>query len=303
MANANQFSTACTEMGAHEACIIYSGLMCQEGALALERQLEQLFGYYQYRRITLSIESPGGAIDGLEYILRVIQKWAQEGRAVAVRSTFQCASAAAFLLAMGDWGHRRVDRAVFLLFHSARIEAPSMAGMTAAYSTNLSHVLSSVDRKLLDVLLEKMLTGSGSVRNLADLVMMRARHVDQNWKQLASDLTTFTSGVDGSRKPDWLRAVQKWSRLEADPGKLVLELKKHLNLRLQRDIRMDLCEAWVLCLIDEIAGVLDADSVAPEMPVQVISPESLPDEAVNERAQHTLAGERIAMRACYSAVL
>lgn len=278
MTSKDEFAVVCTEMGPQQASVLYTGTMCQAGALALEYQFERLFGYYQYRRISLSIESPGGAIEGLEYVLRVMHKWARQGRAVAVGSTFQCGSAAAFLLAMGQWGHRRVDRGTLLLFHSARTEGASMAGMTAAFSANLLKALISIDQKLLDVMVSKMLSETGGQQALAELVLARARFVDQHWTELALDLTTFTTRLDGNRKPDWMKAVQKWTRLGAEPKKFVLEMTKHLNLRLQRDVRMDLCEAYVLCLIDEIAGVLDAGSVELVRATDVIRQELLPDE-------------------------
>ena len=134
MKNMNEFSVVCKEMGAHEASVLYTGAMCQAGALALVDRIDSLFAYYRYNRIVLSIESPGGAVDGMEYVLRAMDTWAKDGKSVAVESTFQCASAAAFILAMGEWGHRRVDRGTFLLFHSARIDGSSMAGLTAASS-------------------------------------------------------------------------------------------------------------------------------------------------------------------------
>jgi hypothetical protein len=277
MTTKNEFSLACTEMGSHEASLIYNGSLCHEGALALEYQCERLFGYYKYERITLSIESPGGVIDGLEYVLRTMTKWAGEGRVVAVRSTFQCASAAAFLLAMGEWGKRRVDRATFLLFHSARIDSSAIGGMTAAYSTNLSQALSSVDRKLLEVLLGQMLKQTGSAQGLSNLIASRIRYLDKNWKQITNSLSTLTSGHSLS-KTDWLKALQKWTRVGTDPNKLVVEMKKHLQSRLQHEARMDLREAYALCLIDEIDGVLDAGSALrdSQRPVPVDSSESVP---------------------------
>jgi len=66
MKNMNEFSVTCTEMGAHEASVLYTGAMCQAGALALTYEWERLFAYYRYKRVLLSIESPGGAIDGME---------------------------------------------------------------------------------------------------------------------------------------------------------------------------------------------------------------------------------------------
>lgn len=296
MPNTTEFTVVCTEMGVHEASVLYTGAMCQAGALALASHFERLFGYNQYRRVTLSIESPGGAIDGLEYVLRVMAKWAKQGRTVVVTTTFTCASAAACLLAMGEWGRRRADRGAFLLFHSARIEGSSLAGMTAASSIHLSQALNSVDRKLLDLMVNKMLLETGGVQNLVDLVLARARHVDRHWKELAAELTTLTTAADGKRKPDWLKAVQKWTRHGAEPGKFVLEMKKHLNLRLQLDARMDLCEAYVLCLIDEIDDVLDAESAepAPSMneSVQEVLPELLPDDPQDASDEYGPIGER-----------
>ncbi len=164
MDNTTAFSVVCTEMGPHEATLRYTGAMCQAGALALEYQFERLFGYFQYRRIRLLMESPGGAVDGLQYVLRVMKKWARQGRVVAVGSTFQCASAAAFLLSMGEWGKRRVDRGTLLLFHNARLEGSSFAQVTAELSTTLSQALSSVDSKLLDMMVDKMLFETGSAK-------------------------------------------------------------------------------------------------------------------------------------------
>jgi hypothetical protein len=279
-----EFSAGCLELGTDEASVFYKGAMCQAGALALEYQFDQLFGYYKYRRVTLSIESPGGAIDGLEYVLRVMHKWAGQGRVVAVKSTFMCASAAAFLLAMGEWGSRRVDRSTFLLFHSARIQGGSQAAMTAEFSGNLSRSLHSVDRKLLDLIMDKMLMEAGGADKLADLVLARALYVETHWAELAGQLTTLTSAVDPNRKPDWLKRVQRWSRY-ADSSKIVMEMKKHLNSVLQRDARMDLCEAYVLCLIDQIEGVLDADSVQ-RAPSPVVVPQDLvPDQLQDAGAQ------------------
>lgn len=260
MENTNTFSVVCTEMGPHEASVQYTGAMCQAGALALAYQFDRLFGYFKYHRIMLSLESPGGAVDGLDYVLRTMQRWAAQGRVVAIGSTFQCASAAAFLLSMGEWGHRRVDRGTFLLFHSARLQSGSFTEMTAALSINLSQALNSIDKKLLDVMVDKMLLETGCAKHLGHMVAARLHHVDINWKRLAVDLTTFTTAFDGKRRPDWLKEIQKWARPGADPNKFVLEMRQHLNRRLQRDVRMDLCEAYVLCLIDEIVDVLAARS-------------------------------------------
>ena len=249
----------CERMGPHDATVLYSGVICQTGAAALEQQLQSLFGYYQYNRIELRLESPGGSVDAMDYMLRQISRYEEQGRAVAVRSTFVCASAAAILLAMGAWGERCVDRATALLFHSARVES-NLQGVTAAVSSNLSQVLLSADRYLVDILVQRMLSQSGSAKALANMVHARCQQVELNWSQLESQLRASTADSEGKRRPEWLRSVAKIARSGITGGKFTSDLKKHLHIRMQRDVRMDVREAYVLCLIDEVEGVLHAEA-------------------------------------------
>jgi ATP-dependent protease ClpP protease subunit len=252
------FKIETLEMGPHEAAMMYSGAVCKPGALALQREINRLFEYYKYPRITLTLESPGGAIDGLDFILRSMTKWANAGKHVAVRSTFLCASAAAYLLAMGQWGHRSVDRGTLLLFHNARISGASVSDMTAASTTHISRTLNGVDRKLLDALVGKLVKESGGPTELARLIESRLQFVDVNWSELALEFDTFTSSADATRLPTWIKPVQKLLRSGSDPAKFVVELKKLLAVRFLQESSMNTCEAWVLTLIDEISGVLDA---------------------------------------------
>jgi hypothetical protein len=264
--------------------------MCRDGALALEHQFDRLFGYFKYGRINLCIESPGGEITGLEYVLRAMDRWAEEGRYVAVRSTFQCASAAACLLSMGEWGKRSVDRTTFLLFHCSRVQGEGNSQITARASKQLSTTLDDLDRRLLDVIVGNMLTKTGGTNGLMDLVLRRARFLDTDWVNVATNISTLTNAVRGDRKPDWLKTVLKWERYANDSQKFVQEMKKHLVMRFQSEQRMDLCEAFVLLLIDEISGVLDAGSIAMEnhgradLEVVVASEKSSAnDESVRQR--------------------
>ncbi len=119
-----------------------------------------------------------------------------------------------------------------------------------------------------------MLLEAGGADKLADLVLARALYVETHWAELAGQLTTLTSAVDANRKPDWLKRVQRWGRY-ADSSKIVTEMKKHLNAVLQRDAPMDLCEAYVLCLIDEIGGVMDGEKVEVAATADAVSPKHL----------------------------
>lgn len=254
METKHEFSLTVLEMGPHQAGLIYTGQMTQPGALALSRQFERLFGYYKYPRIVLSIESPGGALDGLDYVLRSMTKWSARGKHVAVRSTFLCASAGAFLLAMGAWGHRRVDKGTLLLFHNARIAGAAVPEMTAAVTTNISRNLSHVDRRILDHLIAQLKRNAGGAARLAKSVQMRLKFVDNEWETVGCQLSTIAKVRDWTRKPPWIKALSSWTY--ADPAKFVGELKAHLARNFKRDQAFDLAEAYVLCLIDEIDGVV-----------------------------------------------
>lgn len=262
----------CERMGPHDATVLYSGVICQTGAAALQQQLESLFDYYQYNRIELRLESPGGSVEALQYMLRQISRYEGQGRAVAVRTTFLCASAAAILLAMGAWGERCVDRATALLFHSARVGS-NVQGLTATVSSNLSQVLQGADRHLVDILVDRMVRQTGSTQALANMVHARCQRVEYNWSQLSSHLYAFTPESEGKRRPEWLRSLAKIACTGVAGGKFASELKKHLQIRFERDVRMDVREAYVLCLIDEVEGVLqdkaaDVDGLTSPVDVQ-----------------------------------
>ncbi|MCF8169340.1 MAG: hypothetical protein K9K38_13450 [Rhodoferax sp.] len=278
MANEFEFKVECTEMGPHEARIRYVGDMCQAGALALQNHFDSLFGYYKYTRIELAIESGGGAVDGLEYVLRSMKDWSGRGCEVAVSSVFRCASAAAFLLAMGQWGNRRVERGTYLLFHSARIESAGIRDLTAAASMGLAQSLLTLDSRLLDVLMARMVDSSGGEQAFLDEVRTRTHFVKENWQCLAADLTTFILKVDQNRQPEWLKAVQKCAKVGLDPKRGIADLKKHLFQRFQKDDRMDVSEAFCLCLIDGIEGVIDANVVRSRS-MDMAQVPSLPIEA------------------------
>ena len=260
MTNDASYSVQCVERGPHEASLQYMGAVCRAGALDIEAQLEQQFGYMKYERVWLGIESPGGEIAGLEYVLRVMNRWKGEGRKLAIQTKFQCASAAAFLLAMGEWGQRKVDPATFLLFHSARVDGAALQSMTAVHSTHLTQTLLSVDRSLLSALMNHLLAEAGGEQALASQFAKRAHYIDQNWPELALGLSTLTNPLSPSVKPKWLKPLLKLSRMAGEPTKVMAAFRKYLDERLQLDVRMDLCEAYVLSLIDQIDGVISDDT-------------------------------------------
>jgi len=263
----NTCSVVCEYLGPHRAVILYQGAICLDGAMAVERQLGSLFGYYKYTDICLRLESPGGSIDAMQFILRKMRDYEARGMEVAVCSTFLCASAAAFILAMGQWGTRYVDRSSNLLFHSARV-ATGGHGMTAEVSTNLSQTLLNLDLRIVEVVVERIIAKAGGEVEFARLVLQRCAVVERDWDALSLELSGLYAGRASKQRPDWLRGLKKSAQSALAKGSFASEISKILYRRMQLDVRMDLREAYCTCLIDGIEGVLDAKAATVPCSIQ-----------------------------------
>lgn len=291
---AKAMSLAVLEMGTHHAALSYEGEMTQPGALALTRQFDRLFGYYQYPKIVLSIESPGGALDGLQYVLRSMAKWSSLGHQVAVRSTFLCASAGAFLLAMGAWGERRIDKGTHLLFHNARISGSLMPQATASMTSNLSKSLSNVDRSLLNQLVENLTMNAGGVDQLAKSIQRRLIFLEKDWANMERRMSTIGNSREATRRPGWIKSIGSWPF--TNPSAFLTAYKRHLARSFDKDQASDLPESFVLCLIDEIVDVVSSQSPASPTSAQTTDrqPEQLPSPGSGESVPE-IAGGRSSM--------
>ena len=254
------FTLKCESMGQHDATLGYYGPISKEGALALTRKLEHLFGYYQYNKVILGIESPGGEVDGLDYLLRVLSQHAKQGKWVETRTTFKCASAAAVLLAAGRFGSRRVGVQTQLLFHSSRMQGADIE-WTAKSSTMLTKALLSIDRKVIDTLLERLICACDGGDGFVAVVSARLDYVSIHWGALAPQLTTLTSPDTDVAVPQWLKALNRIVKPQGNPEMVIASFKRYLTERFQTDKPMAALEAFVLCLIDEVQGVIQGDQV------------------------------------------
>jgi hypothetical protein len=259
-AEQEKFTLKCLSMGQHHATLEYCGPISREGALALAGRLEPLFGYYQYSKVILRLESPGGEVEGLDYLLRVLSQYAKQGKRVETQSTFMCASAAAVLLSAGHFGTRRVCSQTHLLFHSSRLQGANIE-WTAASSTMLTNALLSVDRKITEALLERLIAACGGKAGFVEVITARFSFVASNWSQLAPQLITLTSRDGDLSAPAWLKSLKRIMKLQSSPSQMIDAFKRNLVERFQTDTPMHALEAFVLCLIDEVQGVIHADQV------------------------------------------
>lgn len=223
----------------------------EELALALEKGLEKLFSYYQYERVTIRINSPGGLLIGLRHMLECIDNWRACGREIQTEATFRAGSAAALLLALGEVGTRTVHRHTSVLFHHSRIDGTSSA-ITAGGANHLASILRLTDNSLLMRVADHVVNGMGGFGAICAEGLSRCEILRTHSDAIANALGI----AGGSKNPRWLTAIQTMY-LDGQVKMSARGYRRYLEKRLDQDTLMDLREAYGLNLIDRVLGVPD----------------------------------------------
>ena len=232
-----------------EGRIDISGEFTEALALGIEQALAKLFGYYQYERVVLRINSPGGQLMGLTHIVQCVEYWRSQGREIHTEASFQAASAAALLLVLGEVGSRTVQRYTTVLFHHTRIGGSSSA-ITAGSANQIASILRRTDHGLLRRVVTHVVNGLGSVKAHRDEGLTRCEVLRQHEDLLATEFDTPTVG----RIPKWLTAISATYR-ECELKNTTVAYQRYLEKRMELDTPMDIREAYALNLIDCVHGV------------------------------------------------
>ena len=118
--------------------------------LQLCDEIDLAIGYYQYTRLDIELDSPGGDVAALEYLITRWRAWrARPAVRIGTLALTSAASAAAMILSLGDIGLRRAYPSTRLLYHDARLS--TNAGMqTRAELAARQAMLNEIDTRLLD---------------------------------------------------------------------------------------------------------------------------------------------------------
>ena len=243
--------------GAQQGSLEINTDISEASAIEIEKHLERLFGYYHYEQVTLKINSPGGAIVGLEHILECVQRWRDAGRSVQTLAMFRAASAAAMLMSLGEVGSRTAHRNTSLLYHHARVGSTAYT-LTSGVADKLAAVLKVVDQGLVQRLVAHCNSGFGGGLGLANEGAARCQMLLTQGQEIAQDL-----GVSEERRPlKWLKAVTRmWADCQARQS--LAPCTRLLSARLEEDSGMDLREAWALGLLDRVKGVARLEARLP----------------------------------------
>ena len=236
-------------MNAHAGTVTLTGPITEEVALDVEFRLGILVTYYQHACLTLLVNSPGGQVSGLEYMLDCLKQLRKDGVQIRTQAAFEAMSAAAVLIALGDVGQRVVKRQTRLLFHHARVSNTGHA-ITAGHATQLAGYLNETSDKVVGLTVSHLVRSCGNARNMAELGLARCAALRAQWDTVAEQLDLHRQ----RRDPAWLASIEQTWRKCADKGSETPYLTL-LGKRLERDELMDLREAFSLCLIDSVVGV------------------------------------------------
>jgi len=109
------------------AVIRFSGDVVVERILDLCDEIDCAVEDYFYKRVLIRIDSPGGEAKSLLCFINHLKKWRSKGVTIGTQALTSCCSAAAYMLSLGDLGHRSAMPDSLLLYHNARISAANAA--------------------------------------------------------------------------------------------------------------------------------------------------------------------------------
>ena len=153
-----------SEFKTDRLALTLGGPLTREAALRLRQQVELAVDYYCYAQIDLLIDSPGGELQALDTLLAELNRWRNE-RDIAVRTRVigEAASAAAFLLALGDVGRRVATPGSRILFHEPRaiVRGDGVAQWTRVDFTRVGALIESASERLLAALVRHVWVSAG----------------------------------------------------------------------------------------------------------------------------------------------
>jgi len=253
-------------MNEKQLAITLTGPITTATVKGLIREIDYGFDYYHYPVITVRLDSPGGEHLAMRTLLDTLALRRRARRPIHVHATQLCASAAALILAHGGWGTRTVEPNTHLQFHWSRAMFEAGLVLTRDMATSLVKGLTMADQKTLENLVASMCAGAGGQKALVDSMSFRFGELLDNWEAVAMALDRDVEKPQPVRLVAWVKELQRhikrWSD-EQSPKKQTTTIVEFLKARFEKDTVMDLRQAYVLCLIDVIKGVLPTPRVVP----------------------------------------
>ena len=139
---------------AHDhAVVLFVGELDWEASHELVSTIETVLDHYFYTEVELIVASPGGNTRAFKYYLNAFQDWRKQGVHFRTRVISTAASAAAFMVSLGD--ERVAEPGARLVYHHAR--AYNTNDITANATAELHSALREVDEGMISLLVDRVL--------------------------------------------------------------------------------------------------------------------------------------------------
>lgn len=185
----------------------------EESMVDLVAEIDRLSTDYFYKKIELSISSPGGSSLAVDYYLDALKRFQASGVEIWTRALTQAGSAAAAIVSLGD-GPRKAGRTTILQYHFHRV--PSDPELTAHKAREYHRQLSQIDRKMTWRIAERAYAGYRSDGEALKPASPPERCLDDfsgmDWRIMSRligpEILTDIDLSEDNRK-NWLAAVRK----------------------------------------------------------------------------------------------
>jgi ATP-dependent protease ClpP protease subunit len=264
-----QGSTFFQSFQTQRATLVCAGPIGHTMAAEFELMMSIAREDYHYDDLTLEMNSPGGQIDHLRQMLRVIAHAKSNGVRVRTHALTQASSAAAILLAMGSYGSRWVSPEATVVFHHSRLNTSQHTPITADLANTMQEQTKQCDQWVIKNLLESQIQQLGGQENLVNVVSTRAADILAEYERISAQLYVVvpTKGAVDRQK----RTLRTLAALSTKASNEALNgYKKQLKIEFDRDRPIELTLAYAMALVDGIDGIdisrgalseLDAPSV------------------------------------------
>ena len=148
----------------HDRAVVrFSGDLTHEAAVDLVDTVDLLLRVYYYPLIEIQISSNGGASTALEHYLDALARWRAAGVRVCTHVVERAASAAAFMLSLGD--ERIAEPGASLVYHLFRF-APD-APVTASRAAVMFRDLTVFDERFISRLVDRVLSDADGAQQVS----------------------------------------------------------------------------------------------------------------------------------------
>ena len=234
----------------------------------LVAEIDRLSTDYFYKKIELSISSPGGSSLALDYYLDALKRFQASGVQIWTRALTQAGSAAAAIVSLGD-GPRKAGRTAMLRYHFHRI--PAEEDLTAHKAREYERLLSQVDRKMTWQIAERAYAGYRSDEKTQKPPRRPDRSLDDfsdmDWrimKRLTGPEVFTDIDLSEDNRKSWLTAVRRRVANDCEQQAGAYGFLRLYEEIFAIDVPISAAFACELRLIDGLVDDEETDTLADE---------------------------------------